>query len=77
MGGQRSRKARGDALRAPGRPGADNVSGIIEMSVDIVISIPHVRKMRDDRYQGTSLPRPVRKLCLMRHLQNCERGRNF
>src|ERR1700722_9982341 len=61
----RSRKARGDALRAPGCPGADNVSDLIEISVDIVVSMPHMRKMRDDRYQGTSLPRPVRKLCLM------------
>ena len=47
---------RGDALRAPGRPGADNVSDIIESSVDTVISIPHMRKMRDGRYRERPSP---------------------
>ena len=33
--------------------------------VDNVAANRHSNHMRDDRYRGTSFPRPVRKLCRM------------
>ena len=55
--------------KSAGGPGTDNVSDIIERSVDIVISIPHMRKMRDDRYQGTSADPKAAQTRLLRLLE--------
>jgi hypothetical protein len=44
---------------------ADNVAIIFQQQLTLSYSGAILGKMRDDRYQGTSLSRPVRKLCLM------------